>query len=123
MPASLHRQPWLRFASCLDGVLVLGGGWTTYQTREPYLDALPQKFRSTPVSLRPAEANHAAPCAGGIADCGPLIEKLVEGGRRAQRPAQIPLLKFQIQQALRLAKRAVDGLVQVPARPALGSRP
>jgi len=55
--------------------------------------------------------------------CQPLIEKLVEGGRRAQRPAQIPLLKFQIQQALRLAKRAVDGLVQVPARPALGSRP
>jgi hypothetical protein len=33
------------------------------------------------------------------------------------------MLKFQIQQALRLAKRAVDGLVQVPARPALGSRP
>ena len=35
----------------------------------------------------------------------------------------VPLLELEIQESLRLAEWAVDGLVQVLARPGLGSRP
>ena len=56
--------------------------------------------------------------------CQPLVEELVEGnGRRARRAIQIPLLELEIEEALRLAKRAVDGLVQVFARPGFGVAP
>ena len=50
--------------------------------------------------------------------CQPLVEELVEGnGRRAWRSAQVPLLESQVQESPRLAKRSVDGLIQLFARP------
>lgn len=37
----------------------------------------------------------------------------------SRRAVEVPLLKLQIEEALRLAERSVDGLVQVLARPGL----
>lgn len=56
--------------------------------------------------------------------CEPLVEELVEGQDRSARDtAIVALLQLQIEKALRLAERAVDGLVVVFARPPLRIAP
>ena len=54
----------------------------------------------------------------------PLVKQLVEADDRGARDtAVVALLQLEIQESLRFAKRTMNGLVVVFARPVCGSRP